>query len=115
MYDDEAGLGTTARQQALTRLDEVAAAHCKVATPSLRAEMIAEFTTIPHASPCGDSNYPGDLHRYLPSSLHRPHPAALGPLLAAPTRRFSLDPVWRYLRVSSSHTLGAEEGGAWAR
>jgi len=46
----------------------------------------------------GDSNYPVDLDRYFRSSLYRQHQATLGPLLAAPTRWFALDPVWRYHR-----------------
>ena len=44
----------------------------------------------------GDSNYPVDLDRYFRSSLYRQHQTTLGPLLAAPTRWFALDPVWRY-------------------
>lgn len=46
----------------------------------------------------GDSHYAVDLDRYLQSALHRQHVEALGPLLVAPTRWFSLDPVWRYFR-----------------
>jgi len=49
----------------------------------------------------GDSNYPVDLDRYLQSSLHRQHATALGSLLTAPTRWFSLDPVWRYVRAGT--------------
>jgi hypothetical protein len=152
VYGDEAGLRTEARRPALARLDEVAAAHAKISTPSLRVRMIGEFVTAPPAGPygaaglltcqpafaaefagrlqglvgglverlrptrmrvgeaidtpgfffvLGDSNYPVDLDRYLRSSLHGQHRATLGPLLAAPTRWFSLDPVWRYLRVGA--------------
>src|SRR5439155_663007 len=38
---------------ALARLDEVAAAHARFSTPSLRVELIAEFVTSPHATPYG--------------------------------------------------------------
>ena len=149
VYADDAGLVTTERQRAMARLDEVAAAHAKVSTPPLRAEMIDEFVMVPHAGPygiaglltcqppfaaefaerlkrlsaeliqrlrptrmlvgevvdapgmffiLGDSNYPVDLDRYFRSSLYRQHVATLGSMLAAPTRWFSLDPVWRYHR-----------------
>src|SRR5207244_60376 len=37
----------------LARLDEVAAAHARFSTPSLRVELIAEFVTSPHATPYG--------------------------------------------------------------
>src|SRR5207245_3895723 len=49
----DAGLATTERRQALARLDEVAAAHARFSTPSLRVELIAEFVTSPHATPYG--------------------------------------------------------------
>src|SRR5439155_2205035 len=49
----------------------------------------------------GDSNYPVDLDRYLQSPLHRQHLVAVESLLVAPTRWFSLDPVWRYVRAES--------------
>ena len=47
----------------------------------------------------GDSSYPVDLDRYLQSTLHRQHRAAVESLLVAPTRWFSLDPVWRYVKA----------------
>ena len=56
----------------------------------------------------GDSNYPVDLNRYLQSSLHRQHLVAVESLLVAPTRWFSLAPVWRYVRAGAR---GAHEGG----
>src|SRR3989441_62067 len=49
----DAGLGTTERRQALARLDEVAAAHARFSTPSLRVELIAAVVTSPHAPPYG--------------------------------------------------------------
>jgi len=54
------------------------------------------------------SSYPVDLDRYLQSSLHRQHVNAVGSLLTAPTRWFSLDPVWRYTRPGGSR---APRGG----
>ena len=57
----------------------------------------------------GDSSYAVDLDRYLQSSLHRQHVNAVGSLLTAPTRCFSLDPVWRYTRPGGSR---APRGGA---
>jgi len=58
----------------------------------------------------GDSSYPVDLDRYLQSSLHRQHVNAVGSLLTAPTRWFSLDPVWRYTRPGGSRApRGAHE------
>jgi hypothetical protein len=56
----------------------------------------------------GDSNYPVDLDRYFRSSLYRQHLAALGSLLAAPARWFSLDPVWSYLRDGTDQAPGNE-------
>lgn len=50
----------------------------------------------------GDSNSSIDLDRYLKSSLHQHHVAALGPLLAAPTRWFALELVWRHARPQSA-------------
>src|SRR5438094_5221891 len=47
----EAGLETKERRQALARLDEVAAAHARFSTPSLRVELVAEFVTSPHVTP----------------------------------------------------------------
>jgi hypothetical protein len=52
VYDD-AGLATSERQQALARLDEVAAAHARFSTPSLRVEMVAEYVTSPEATAHG--------------------------------------------------------------
>ena len=49
------------------------------------------------------------VYRYLQSSLHRQHVNAVGSLLTAPTRWFSLDPVWRYTRPGGSR---APRGGA---
>src|SRR5256712_10308922 len=49
----DAGLETKERRQALAPLDEVAAAHARVSTPSLRVELIAQFVTSSHATPYG--------------------------------------------------------------
>jgi len=151
----DAGLETKERRQALARLDEVAAAHARFSTPSLRVELVAEFVTSPHATPygiaglltcqpafaaevasrlraltedlverlrparmlvgevidtpglffvLGDSSYPVDLDRYLQSSLHRQHLVAVESLLVSPTRWFSLDPVWRYVKAGGEGT-----------
>jgi hypothetical protein len=46
----------------------------------------------------GDSDDRIDVDRYLQSSLHEQHRRRLAPLVAAPTRWFAIDPVWRYFR-----------------
>ena len=46
----------------------------------------------------GDSDDRIDVDRYLQSTLHAQHLRRLAPLVAAPTRWFAIDPVWRYFR-----------------
>lgn len=57
----------------------------------------------------GDSEDRVDLDRYLQSSLHRGHQAALKPFLVAPARWYSLDPVWRYFRGRGTDVRGVAE------
>jgi hypothetical protein len=151
----DAGLETSERRHALARLDEVAGAHARFSTPSLRVGILGEWKTSSQATPygaaglltcqpafsaefagrlkelvadlverlrparmlvgevvdtpglffvLGDSSYPVDLDRYLQSSLHRRHRAAVESLLVAPTRWFVLDPVWRYVKAGGGST-----------
>jgi serine/threonine-protein kinase RsbT len=55
----------------------------------------------------GDSTDRIDLARYLRSPLRRHHGAALGPLLGAPARFYSFDPLWRYIRAPAPRTVAA--------
>lgn len=59
----------------------------------------------------GDSRFRIDLGRYLKSPLYQQHRAALGPLLVSPTRFYTFDPLWRYVRIAAAES-GVPRGEA---
>lgn len=58
----------------------------------------------------GDANDRIDVDRYLQSSLYAHHRARLAPLVAAPTRWFAIDPVWRFFRRLAAAPIDRAEG-----